>query len=1254
MGKFQRVDVLIICGLNLAYLIIAIPCGVFLRESCESLDDRWREAATVGMVDLVYNQVEQRLLLVNSLLSQNTSIVSSEFSITNTAVDVESIFSFSAAGGVFVHFYKLLPPSSNKYLRCLLLDSTSRVIETNSDFSISESQKTHHKTINSAMSIFHISCSDDFKNSEEMSSIQAIVVVWILIPLLSVIVVVGFMVRVYITNQISKAEKYLVEKSNVRDWELNTSVADFSSLFSTISYAVSVMNEYASFLPSVTVSKSEAAQQNQDMLTCSREDTGLGLSKKNSRITFDRNSSISIISSRRGTLDLDYVRDLTDVGTLAKVTAQILCIKFEFSQQLLDGLQQLGNAMLPSVLPVMNDILEIIASHIAKTNGTVIGATGELLYAYWPTPHDTEIINNCSSGMLEALKRNSDDHVVNNYTPIHASGGVALGPSLFGATGVQGLKTYSVIGSVTQGAYLGACLAQQCKLLLTFTKSTILEHRMEEYLPIEVIHCANEEIAYYRSIGSDDTDESITSFRSAFSHYLNGYYGDACDELDHYRMILQEIHQEVAKEQHINLREEPIDLIAMRLQDNLKKLKEFTVANGTPLGELVPANIQVIYPRVLTQECQGGSDNVSDDGSNLSMSTSLSTRHIVQKLKLAKREISMRKSMHRRLSKAISFSTSDSKNTGSGANPLSMETTCDLTDTKTPIITIEQRTADERRSKAMRLLHTWNSLSLLLLIYNSFWVPVRWGFNYRAVHPALTSINFFLDVGIYWVKIYLTLTTPYEEGANIIDDLGKIRHHYVRNGLLLDIVACFPVELLALAWETPHEAMSNPLYRTNRILNISHLPQYFQSFFINRANHSILVKIAKFLICLFFMVHFIACAMAYGLLQENGYQTPFFPHEDFPDYPGDRKYALLVDWTVRALFGYGHRLPVTDAQTTMTAIVACVGVGVYATGIAVIANLLTSLSAYEDQYFRKIDQIRDYIRYTKMNRCIGDEILDYYRYMWKTNRTLSSSDNPMQGLNSELEDKVNIAINVSVMMKVPFLGDMGDSKIRRLVGRLRREVLLPEVFIFKAGDPGDAMHFIGSGRVAVLDAHNNVLAELTAGAFFGEMALLYGTRRNATVKTLDYTQVYTLTKNRFMEFGIEHPESMVEVLTMAERRLGTSAMSPVQKEFFATCFRKKKVIISPKAPLWKRGWLAFQKAKANNTLPAIQRKTITFVESITEIQPEEQTSVESFESSEMIEPATSSTLFLTPGSRELKASPDVTITEVLAVSSDES
>jgi CPA2 family monovalent cation:H+ antiporter-2 len=92
----------------------------------------------------------------------------------------------------------------------------------------------------------------------------------------------------------------------------------------------------------------------------------------------------------------------------------------------------------------------------------------------------------------------------------------------------------------------------------------------------------------------------------------------------------------------------------------------------------------------------------------------------------------------------------------------------------------------------------------------------------------------------------------------------------------------------------------------------------------------------------------------------------------------------------------------------------------------------------------------------------------------------------------------------------------------------------PGTKVIRKGDRPDGMYFISSGVVEI-DAPERRI-RLSAGAFFGEMALLAGTRRTADVSATDYCRFLVLERRDFDRFMARHPQVRTAISEMADER----------------------------------------------------------------------------------------------------------------------
>jgi NTE family protein len=117
-----------------------------------------------------------------------------------------------------------------------------------------------------------------------------------------------------------------------------------------------------------------------------------------------------------------------------------------------------------------------------------------------------------------------------------------------------------------------------------------------------------------------------------------------------------------------------------------------------------------------------------------------------------------------------------------------------------------------------------------------------------------------------------------------------------------------------------------------------------------------------------------------------------------------------------------------------------------------------------------------------------------------------------------------------------------DSYLSRLPGTVRdhlqdagEEVLVTAGdWLFHAGDTAEAMYVVLTGRLEVLD-HGTLLRELGSGAILGELALLTGAPRSASVRARRDTRVLRVSRDDFIDaLGRDRDAPMAVAAALAE------------------------------------------------------------------------------------------------------------------------
>ena len=122
------------------------------------------------------------------------------------------------------------------------------------------------------------------------------------------------------------------------------------------------------------------------------------------------------------------------------------------------------------------------------------------------------------------------------------------------------------------------------------------------------------------------------------------------------------------------------------------------------------------------------------------------------------------------------------------------------------------------------------------------------------------------------------------------------------------------------------------------------------------------------------------------------------------------------------------------------------------------------------------------------------------------------------------------------------LARLFDTVEARTLGEIERSVewrsLRAGEVLFRQGDPGDAAYVVVAGRLRVVirDPEERVLNEVGRGELIGEMALIEGVPRMATVLAIRDTDLARIPRSAFEELIERHPKAMLGVARTVLRR----------------------------------------------------------------------------------------------------------------------
>ncbi len=130
---------------------------------------------------------------------------------------------------------------------------------------------------------------------------------------------------------------------------------------------------------------------------------------------------------------------------------------------------------------------------------------------------------------------------------------------------------------------------------------------------------------------------------------------------------------------------------------------------------------------------------------------------------------------------------------------------------------------------------------------------------------------------------------------------------------------------------------------------------------------------------------------------------------------------------------------------------------------------------------------------------------------------------------------------IALLHHVPVFSALSPEELAKVA-----QVAVPRRFeagevVFKEGDEGSTCYVVRSGRARAVREHPDgrsiTLAHFEPGDIFGEMAMLDGERRSATVESIERTEAIAILSGDMHRLLREYPDISVKLIAALGRRL---------------------------------------------------------------------------------------------------------------------
>ncbi|XP_074643183.1 uncharacterized protein LOC141900275 isoform X2 [Tubulanus polymorphus] len=436
------------------------------------------------------------------------------------------------------------------------------------------------------------------------------------------------------------------------------------------------------------------------------------------------------------------------------------------------------------------------------------------------------------------------------------------------------------------------------------------------------------------------------------------------------------------------------------------------------------------------------------------------------------------------------------------------------------------------------VMFLWLGFITAACLYNIWTSIAREAFTeiqdgYLPVWFACDAICDFL----YLFDVVVQLRTGFLEKGLLVYNSKKLAHHYVKSHyFIVDLITLLPLDLLQLYIGI------HPLLRFPRFLKCYRAGQ-FKNMVESRTMYPNLWRVVNLCHILFLFSHWFAAF--YYLISKSedytgvwAYPKPVGPYADVT-----RKYLKSLYWSTLTLTTIGDLPPPdTNWQYVFTILSYLLGVFCFATIVGQVGNVITNRNANRLEFERLLDGAKNYMRTHNVPPDMQRRVQRWYDYAWSRGRVNGGGDiNSLGLLPDKLKTELALHVNLETLKKVTIFQECQPEFLHDLVLKMRAYIFTPGDLVCRKGEVAREMFIIADGILEVISDTGEVLTQMGAGDFFGEIGILNLdggiNRRTADVRSVGYSELFTLSREDVLAALKDHPEAEALIKQYGNRRL---------------------------------------------------------------------------------------------------------------------
>lgn len=428
----------------------------------------------------------------------------------------------------------------------------------------------------------------------------------------------------------------------------------------------------------------------------------------------------------------------------------------------------------------------------------------------------------------------------------------------------------------------------------------------------------------------------------------------------------------------------------------------------------------------------------------------------------------------------------------------------------------------------------WDVCTMVCLLYVAVFTPVQISFlsNVQTVRNIEDWLFvFILDRCIdfiFLVDIVINFRSAWEteEGVETYH-YKEAAWQYCTTWFLLDLISAMPLDFLDLLLDANGEDASQlralkllRLFRLIKIAKVIRASRIVKRFEAEMTIKYALLRLLKFGGVIMIVSHWNACGFYLISTLSEGVASNTWAVSAGIAWGEEatpvEAYTSSLYWAMMTLttIGYGDIVATNLYERIYVIMTMMISALIFAYVVGTMCHLVEGLNSQTLYFQSMIDDINDYMEMTQLPSQLRRRIRKYCLFR-RDGAQHQNTQDIWNFLSPSLRLEAALHQYLPILEQVPYFSKTSSHFVSELACHLTQIVYGPNEVLIAQGTRERIMFILNKGRVQVekkTKSRGMRVTSLADGSYFGEQALLFGTYRQETVRSLSFCNVCALKK----------------------------------------------------------------------------------------------------------------------------------------------